>query len=159
MRVFIYSLQCKLEKKLVNHNYTWQLNVVLLNTCPLYRTQGTRQKTETNVKRNLGGFSLQFAEGSYRGDSKICLEAIIKNGPEIPWKIDAIIKDIWNITSHIPSVKHNWIDKGCNVAAHTLAAWSCTMLILALLIQPLAPLILLSLFQRRPVYMYKYLSF
>ena len=120
--------------------------MVLLNTCPLYRTQGTRQKTETNVKRNLGGFSLQFVEGSYRGDSKICLEAIIKNGPEIPWKIDAIIKDIWNIALHIPSVKYNWVHRGCYTPAHTLLHGPCIMFILALLIQPLAPLILLSLF-------------
>ena len=34
-----------------------------------------------------------------------------------------------------------------------------TVLILAILIQPLAPLILLRLFQRRPVYMYNFLSF
>ena len=94
-----------------------------------------------------------------KGDSKICLEAIIKNGPEIPWKIDPIIKDIWSIASHIPSVKYNWVYRGCNAAAHSLAAWSLHNAYFGSFDSTFGPPNFIEIISKRPVYMYNYLSF
>ncbi len=58
------------------------------------------------------------------GDSKVCIEAISKDGTKIPWKIATVIDDIKNIASCIPYINYSWVYRENNVTAHELASRS-----------------------------------
>ena len=102
----------------------WRGNLVFAHSKKAYTNVPVQAKAETLHWAIWVASQCNLQKVVIEGDSKICLEAIIKNGPEIPWKIDPIIKDIWSIASHIPSDKYNWVYRGCNAAVHSLVAES-----------------------------------
>ena len=87
------------------------------NICVQAKAKALRRAIRVTFHFNLQNLIIE-------GNSKVCIEAISKDGTKIPKKIATIINDIRKIASCISYINYSWVYRESNVTAHELASQS-----------------------------------
>ena len=66
----------------------------------------------------------KWSHVQFKGDSKVCYEVFLANGPCSAWAISYFVSNIRDLALCIVSCNFLWVRRGCNYATHIVAKFS-----------------------------------
>jgi ribonuclease HI len=65
-----------------------------------------------------------FDRVCFESDSKICMDALLCNSTDLPWRIQSCLSAIIQVSSNHSLWSFNWVKREANGASHSLASWA-----------------------------------